>query len=346
MSLKERLIKNSTIDHTALLTESKVYGKKDMIPTSIPMINVALSGKIDGGLTPGLTMVAGPSKHFKSGFSLLMAKAFLSKYRDGVILFYDSEFGTPQSYFSSFGIPSDSVVHTPITDVEELKHDISVQLQNITRDDKIMIIVDSIGNLASKKETDDALEGKTVADMSRAKALKSFFRIVTAKLTLKDIPMIVVNHTYKEIGLYPKDIVGGGTGSYYGSDNIWVLGRQQDKDGSEIQGYHFIINVEKSRYVKEKSKIPITISYNGGINKWSGLLDLAIESGHIVKPKVGWYAVVDKETGELGKNMRAAEIVDNKDIWTHILENTDFPTWIKNKYTLANGELIHEDIDD
>ena len=61
MSLKERLIKNSTIDHTALLTESKVYGKKDMIPTSIPMINVALSGKIDGGLTPGLTMVAGVS---------------------------------------------------------------------------------------------------------------------------------------------------------------------------------------------------------------------------------------------------------------------------------------------
>jgi len=346
MSLKERLIKNSTIDHTALLTESKVYGKKDMIPTSIPMINVALSGKIDGGLTPGLTMVAGPSKHFKSGFSLLMAKAFLSKYRDGVILFYDSEFGNTSIILSSFGIPSDSVVHTPITDVEELKHDISVQLQNITRDDKIMIIVDSIGNLASKKETDDALEGKTVADMSRAKALKSFFRIVTAKLTLKDIPMIVVNHTYKEIGLYPKDIVGGGTGSYYGSDNIWVLGRQQDKDGSEIQGYHFIINVEKSRYVKEKSKIPITISYNGGINKWSGLLDLAIESGHVVKPKVGWYAVFDKETGELGKNMRAAEIVDNKDIWTHLLENTDFPQWIKNKYTLANGELIHEDIDD
>lgn len=345
MSLKERLIKNSTIDHTALLTDSKIYSNKDMIPTSVPMINVALSGKIDGGLTPGLTMVAGPSKHFKSGFSLLMAKAFLSKYRDGVILFYDSEFGTPQSYFSSFGIPSDSVVHTPITDVEELKHDVSVQLQNITRDDKIMIIVDSIGNLASKKETDDALEGKTVADMSRAKALKSFFRIVTAKLTLKDIPMIVVNHTYKEIGLYPKDIVGGGTGSYYGSDNIWVLGRQQDKDGSEIQGYHFIINVEKSRYVKEKSKIPITISYNGGINKWSGLLDLAIESGHIVKPKVGWYALVDKETGELGKNMRAADIVDNKDIWTHILENTDFPTWIQNKYSLANGELIHEDED-
>ena len=92
-----------------------------MIPTSVPMINVALSGTVDGGITPGLTMLAGPSKHFKTGFALLLASAYLKKYPDGVILFYDSEFGTPQSYFTTFKIPFDSVVHTPITDIEELK---------------------------------------------------------------------------------------------------------------------------------------------------------------------------------------------------------------------------------
>ncbi len=346
MSLKERLIKNSTIDHTALLTESKVYGKKDMIPTSIPMINVALSGKIDGGLTPGLTVLAAPSKHFKTAFSLLMAAAYLKAHPDGIILFYDSEFGTPESYFTSFGVPMESVVHTPITDIEELKFDLMHQLQEIKRGDKVMIIVDSVGNLASKKEVEDALKQSSAADMSRAKQLKSFFRMVTPHLTLKDVPMVVVNHVYQTQELYSKTIVSGGTGVTYSADNIWIIGRQQDKDDKELKGYHFIINVEKSRYVKEKSKIPITVNYDSGINKWSGLLDLAIESGHVVKPKVGWYAVFDKETGELGKNMRAAEIVDNKDIWTHILENTDFSTWIKNKYTLANGELIHEDIDD
>lgn len=346
MSLKERLIKNSTIDHTALLTESKVYGRKDMIPTAIPMINVALSGKIDGGLTPGLTVLAAPSKHFKTAFSLLMAAAYLKAHPDGIILFYDSEFGTPESYFSSFGVPLESVVHTPITDIEQLKFDVMQQLQEIKRGDKVMIIIDSVGNLASKKEVEDALKQSSAADMSRAKQLKSLFRMVTPHLTIKDIPMVVVNHVYMTQELYSKTIVSGGTGIYYSANTIWVIGRQQDKDDKELKGYHFIINVEKSRDVKEKSKIPITVNYNSGINKWSGLLDLAIESGHIVKPKVGWYAVVDKETGELGKNMRAAEIVDNKDIWTHILENTDFPTWIQNKYTLSNGELIHEDIDD
>jgi hypothetical protein len=232
-----------------------------------------------------------------------------------------------------------------VTDVEELKHDISVQLQNLQRDDKVIILIDSIGNLASKKETDDALEGKSVADMSRAKALKSLFRIVTPKLTLKDIPMVVINHTYKEIGMFPKDIVGGGTGSYYGSDNIWIIGRQQDKDGTEIAGYHFVINVEKSRYVKEKSKIPITVSYDGGINKWSGLLDLAIEAGIIVKPKNGWYARVNKDTGEISTNMRAADIVNNRDFWKSVFEETNFADWIKDKYMLAAGEILADDED-
>jgi RecA/RadA recombinase len=344
MSLKEKLLKNSTIKLTSMIADSALYKAKDMIPTPVPMINVALSGRIDGGLTPGVTMLAGPSKHFKTGYALLLAASFLKKYNDGIILFYDSEFGTPQKYFETFGIDLGAVVHTPVTDVEELKHDISVQLQNLERTDKVMIIIDSIGNLASKKETDDAIEGKTVADMSRAKAIKSLFRIVTAKLTLKDIPMVVINHTYKEIGMFPKDIVGGGTGSYYGADNIWIIGRQQEKEDGEIAGYHFVINVEKSRYVREKSKIPITLTYENGINKWSGLLDIAMEGGYIVKPKNGWYARVNKETGELGTNMRAGDFIDNSEFWTTLLKETDLASFIENKYTLAMGSIIDEEV--
>lgn len=345
MSLKERLIKNSTIDYTSTLTDSKIYTKKDMIPTLVPMINVALSGTIDGGITPGLTMLAGPSKHFKTGFALLLASSYLKKYPDGVILFYDSEFGTPQSYFTKFKIPLDSVVHTPITDIEELKFDLMKQLKEISREDNVLIIVDSIGNLASKKEVEDALDQKSVADMSRAKQLKSLFRMITPHLTLKDIPLVAVNHTYKTMEMYAKDVVGGGTGAYYGADNIWILGRQQEKDGNEIQGYHFVINVEKSRFVREKSKIPITISYEGGINRWSGLLDIAVEGGYVAKPKVGWYAVVDRTTGEVsGKNFRAADIVDSKEFWMNIFKETDFADYIKKRYSLdTEGTLVYEE---
>ena len=210
MSLLDKIKKNSTIKDSSILSKSKFFQAKDMIQTSIPAMNIALSGDIEGGFTPGLTMWAGPSKHFKTAFSLIMVKAYQDKYPDGVILFYDSEFGTPQSYFDTFQIDTERVVHTHLTDIEQLKFDIMQQLSNIERGERLMIVIDSIGNLASKKEVEDALEGKSVADMSRAKQIKSLFRMVTPHLTLKDIPMVVVNHTYKTMELYAKDIVGGG----------------------------------------------------------------------------------------------------------------------------------------
>jgi len=269
-----------------------------------------------------------------------MAKSYLDKYKDAALLFYDSEFGTPQSYFDSFGIDTNRVLHTPLTDIEQLKHDIMQQLTQLERGDKLIIVIDSIGNLASKKEVDDAVEGKSVADMSRAKQVKSLFRMVTPHLNLKDIPMVVVNHTYMEIGMFPKAIVGGGTGSYYSADNIFIIGRQQEKEGTEVIGYNFIINVEKSRYVKEKSKIPVTVSFDGGISRWSGLLDIAIESGHVIKPSNGWYSKVDKETGEIEEKKYRLKDTDTKDFWMSIITSKSFQTYVEEKYRVASAEIM------
>ena len=306
-----------------------------MIQTDVPMVNVALSGSVDGGLAPGLTVLAGPSKHFKTSFALLMAGAYLKKYPESVILFYDSEFGSPQAYFEQFGIDPERVLHTPITNVEELKFDLINQLEALERDDRVCVVIDSIGNLASKKELEDALDEKSVADMSRAKALKGLFRMATPYLAMKNIPLIAVNHTYKEIGLFPKDVVGGGTGIYYSADNIWILGRQQDKKGTEIVGYNFVINVEKSRYIKEKSKIPITVSWDGGVQRYSGLLDVALAGGYVTKPSNGWYATVDMETGEVGAKVRYDQTLE-KSFWDPIFANTDFKEFIKKQYCIGH----------
>ena len=341
MSILDKIKKNTSIKDAAILSHSKFFTEKDMIQTQIPIINVALSGKLDGGLTPGLTMWAGPSKHFKTAFSLLMAKSYLDKYPDSALLFYDSEFGTPQSYFDSFGIDTKRVLHTPITDIEQLKFDIMQQLQGLERDDRVIIVVDSIGNLASKKEVEDALDQKSVADMSRAKQVKSLFRMVTPHLNLKNIPMIVVNHTYMEIGMFPKAIVGGGTGSYYSADNIFIIGRQQEKEGQDIIGYNFIINVEKSRYVKEKAKIPVTVSFEGGISRFSGLLDVAIEGNFVVKPSNGWYSKVDTETGEVQEKKYRIKETDTEDFWKDILASKKFQEYIKNKYTVASADIMN-----
>jgi len=344
MSIMDKLKKNSKIKDTAILSDSVLFSEKDMIATEVPMINVALSGSLDGGLTPGLTVLAGPSKHFKTSFALLMASAYMKKYDDAVMLFYDSEFGSPQSYFETFGIDVNRVLHTPITDVEQLKFDLVSQLDNIDRGDKVVIVIDSIGNLASKKELEDALNEKSVADMSRAKALKGLFRMVTPYLTMKNIPLLAVNHTYKEIGLFPKDVVGGGTGIYYSADNIWILGRRQNKEGTDIVGYDFIINVEKSRYVKEKSKIPVSVSWEGGIETYSGLLDIALAGGWASKPSNGWYCRVDRSTGELVEPKVRLKETLLPEFWSPILEDKEFQEFIKSQYTIGHKSMIDGDI--
>lgn len=135
--------------------------------------------------------------HHNTSFALLMAGAYLKKHKDACLMFYDSEFGSPQQYFESFGIDTSRVLHIPIKNIEELKFDIVNQLEQMERKDKVIIVIDSVGNLASKKELEDAMNEKSVADMTRAKALKGLFRMVTPYLTMKNICLLAINHTYQ-----------------------------------------------------------------------------------------------------------------------------------------------------
>jgi len=342
-ALLERIKKNSTIKDSSILSSSKFFTKKDMVTTPIPALNIALSGRIDGGLTPGLTLFCGPSKHFKSLFSLILAKSYMDKYPESVLVFYDCEFGTPESYFDSLGIDKERVIHTPIMNMEEFKFDIMHQLQEIKRGDKVIFVIDSLGNMSSKKEMEDAIEGKSTQDMTRARQMKSIFRMITPYLVKYDIPMVAVNHIYMTQEMFSKPVVSGGSGIYLSADNIFILGRQQEKDGTELAGYNFIINVEKSRHSREKSKIPVTVKFEGGISKWSGLLEMALESGHVIKPSNGWYSKVNRDTGEVEDKKHRIKDTDTKDFWLPIISSTSFQEWIKINYQISNGAIISDE---
>ncbi len=336
-----KLAANTKLKHTSVLSESVLFNDLDMVQTHVPMINVALAGDLSGGFVPGVTALAGPSKHFKTGFAMVFAQAWFRKYQEeGVVLFYDSEFGTPKGYFDTFHIPTDRVLHTPITNIEELKFDIMNQLDNIERNDKILIIIDSIGNLASVKEVEDALKGSDKADMTRAKQFKSLFRMITPHLKLKNIPLIVINHTYQTMEMFAKTVMGGGTGPMYAADTVWFLGRQQDAekvDGKkQLNGYKFVINVDKSRFVREKSKIIIEVDFETGVSQWSGLLEAAEEGGFVIKPKKGYYQAINPETGEMfGKPVKEDD-TNNQEFWTPVLTNKMFHDWISSKYKLSS----------
>jgi hypothetical protein len=104
--------------------------------------------------------------------------------------------------------------------------------------------------------------------------------------------------------------------------------------------------VEKSRYVKEKSKIPVSVTFDGGLSKWSGLLDVALESGHVVKPSNGWYSKVDQDGVVEDKKYRVKD-TDSKDFWMSILTSKTFYDFIKNKYSIGQGEvMMRDDLDE
>lgn len=341
--LMARLKKASKIAETSSLADNEILGNIECAHTGIPAFDIAFCGDVDGGVTSGLTLFCGASKSFKSVSVLVCAKAYLDKYDDAVMIFYDSEMGASKSYFQSVGIDLNRVLYTPITDVEALKFDLMSQLEQINRGDHVIIVVDSVGNLASKKEVEDALSEKSAADMTRAKQLKSLTRMITPHLNLKNIPMLVVNHVYKEIGTaYPRDIVSGGTGLVYAANQIFIFSRSQEKKGTDLIGYNFNINVEKSRLVREKSRIPLTVTFEGGINRWSGLLEMAIASGHVVKPSNGWYQKVNVDTGEIMEKKYRAADTNSAEFWSDIIESQSFKDWVKRTFQIANGSLIKD----
>jgi len=145
------------------------------------------------------------------------------------------------------------------------------------------------------------------------------------------------------IGLFPKAIVSGGTGIYYSADTIWILGRRQNKKGTEVTGYDFVINVEKSRFVKEKSKVPVTVTWEGGVEKYSGLLEVGLAGGYVQKPSNGWYESINPATGELltVNKVREAE-TSKEEFWTPIFEKTNFKEFVKKHYTIGYKSEIDD----
>lgn len=341
-ALMQRLLKATTRDDVAALDQSALFNEKDFAPTSVPILNVALSGRVKGGLPSGILSLAAESKHFKTNFALLLVAAYLRKHKDAVCVLMDSEFGITPEYLKSFGIDPSRVIHIPIYNIEQLTFEFAAQLKEIKRNEKVVFLVDSVGNLASKKEVENAENENSAADMTRARALKSMFRIITPHFQGKNIPCIVINHTYNEIGMFPKQIMGGGQGGMLSSNTVLFISKAQDKDGTELQGFKFTLIVEKSRFVKEKSKFPIHVSFEGGVQPLSGIFELALESGEIISPTKGFYQLVDKDSGELlheGKKFRRAELEATNNYLMDILRRKSFRDYIEDTYMLKATEI-------
>lgn len=343
--LKKKLMKVNTLAKADVLTNSKFF-VDDFVSTPIPIINIAFSASPDGGLSKGTTVIAGASKTFKSNFLLLLAKSYLDADDDSVFVYYDNEFGIKKKNFENFGIDPDRIIHKPIENLQEFDHDIVKLLDEVDESDKVFIGVDSLGNIASKKEMEDSLKGSDKEDMSRAKKIKSLFRKINATTHIKNIPVVMINHVYETQEMYSKTVVSGGTGVMYNSDDVWIITKCQEKDGKELLGHTFNINIEKARLVKERSKFPVKVLFDkdGGFDKYSGIFDLAKDLGFIESPTQGWYNLKGKED----QKVRRKEL-EKPSILQSIVDDPQFKEMVIQRYSLGSLSISDpplEEIDD
>jgi len=313
-NLITKIQSNSKIKLSDILANTKLLNSSTRVITPVPLINVALSGSIYEGMKPGALQIAGPSKHFKTLFALLFVASYMKANPDGVMIFYDTEFGAAKKYFQNFNIDTNRVLHSPVTNIEELKYDIMNQLENIERGEKVIFFIDSIGNLASSKEIEDAKDNKQVADMTRAKSLKSLGRMIRSPLAIKDLYLVAVNHTYKTLEMYSKDVVGGGC--VVEGTKIWTVNGPKNIEDVEKGEIVFTLSGEKmvtATWNPETLDEGFTECYE--IEFEDGYI-CTVSHNHLFLTEHGW-----KQADELSKN--------DKIINTSI-KQMETGIWIKN----------------
>jgi len=257
---------------------------QEHIGTGIYILNAMLSGSLFGGIQSNrISVFAGDSG---VGKSFLAYNICTEAQNNGWnVIYIDTEFSIQRDQLSAYGIDISEerfmLVRSNV--IEDLKIMLTKILDSIKEQKKsnvevpkTMIVLDSVGMLASRKEVEDAKDGKEKTDMTRAKSLNSLFRIINSDLGYLNIPMIVTNHTYETMDLFPQAIMKGGKGLYYSASSIAFLSKAKLKTGLEDDmdvGQSGIVVTAKSmknRLAKPK-KVKFEIDFTKGSNKYKGL---------------------------------------------------------------------------
>ena len=281
------VIKETGNEYASLASEGVVGGDvESFIDTGSYAFNALLSGSIYGGL-PGsrITAIAGEAATGKTFFALGICKHFLDKDKDAGVIYFESENAVSKDMLENRGIDSSRVVIMPVATVQEFRLQAIKIIDKYLEQEKdkrkpIMFVLDSLGMLSTTKEMEDTAEGKETRDMTRSQIVKSAFRVLTLKLGQAKVPMIMTNHTYDVIGsMFPQKEMGGGSGLKYAASSIIYLSKKKEKDGTEVIGNIIHCKNQKSRLTVENKMVDVRLTYDKGLDRYYGLLDLALKYG-------------------------------------------------------------------
>ena len=281
------VIKTTGNEYASLVSDGVETGDvENFIDTGSYIFNALLSGSLNGGLPSNkITALAGESATGKTYFLMGIVKNFLDANPNAGVIYFESESAVTKQMVIDRGIDPNRMVHVPVTTVQEFRTQAlkvldSYLLQHESERKPLFLCLDSLGMLSTTKEVEDTAEGKETRDMTRAQVLKAAFRVLTLKLGRAKVPMVVTNHTYDVVGsMFPTKEMGGGSGLKYAASSIGYLAKKKEKDGTEVIGSIIHCKNHKSRLTVENKMVDVRLTYDKGLDRHYGLLDLALKHG-------------------------------------------------------------------
>ena len=272
--------------YASKVSDGMLGSVNEHIDTGSYILNALLSGSLYKGLPSNkITAFAGESATGKTFFLLGLVKQFLIDNLDGGVLYFESESALTPEMIEVRDIDTKRFIQLPVATIQEFAQQASrvVDKHIESSGAPLLLCLDSLGMLSTDKEVGDITEGTNKVDMTKARIVKGAFRVLTLKLAKAGIPLLVTNHTYKQIGtMFPQDIMGGGSGLQYAASTIIFLSKRKEKIGTDVIGNIIHCKNFKSRLTKENKMVDVLLTYDEGLSRYYGLLTLA-EKYDIIK---------------------------------------------------------------
>lgn len=338
MNFLKDMVKELDNEYAGVAEDGVVGDTAGFIDTGSYALNALLSGSIYGGLPSNkVTALAGESSTGKTFYALGVTKHFLETHPDAGVVYFETEGALTRVMLEERGIDTKRFVIVPVSTVQEFRTQAVKVLDTYEKTPKadrppLMLCLDSLGMLSTAKEMADTAEGKDTRDMTRAQLVRGAFRVLSLKLARLDVAMVVTNHTYAAVGAYvPTKVMGGGDGLKYAASTIVFLSKSKDKDGTEVIGNIIKCKLEKSRLTKEQSMVETKLSFTKGLDRYHGLIELAVEAG--IWGSSGGRIEID------GKKMFGKAIRENpKEFFTdEVMKRID--EYVGIKYKFGHDEL-------
>jgi RecA/RadA recombinase len=279
--------------YASVVEEGIFSDVKSYIDTGNYVLNAQLSGSLFKGIPQNKIVVfAGDPQTGKTYLLLGIIKNFLDNNLNGGVIYFESEGALTTEMIISRGIDPKRMFILPVDHLEEFKTQalriIKKQLE-IPEEERrpMMMCLDSLGMLSSKKELEDTESGKDVSDMTKSKLVKAAVRVLTLPCSKANVPFLIANHVYEIIGAWkPTKTMGGGKGPMFAASIVVYLAKSKMRDESDkkdVIGTTLTSTLQKGRFTKEFTKCEIDLIFASGLKRYSGLLELGLKYGLITK---------------------------------------------------------------